>query len=116
MKKVWLVLIILLALPAFAQQTEEMKRRGLTDADFPRLHKLADNVYAYEMIRAPFQGARFTTDDLIVMTTDGVLVADAQGSPEDTARLIEEIRKLTDKPIKYVVIGSEHVDHTGGNA
>jgi cyclase len=116
MKKVWTVLFMLLASSLCAQQTEEMKRRGLTDKDFPRLHKLADNVYAYEMIRAPFQGARFTTDDLIVITTDGVLVADAQGSPEDTARLIEEIRKLTDKPIKYVVIGSEHVDHTGGNA
>ena len=116
MKRLWLVLIILLALPAFAQQTEEMKRRGLTDADFPRLHKLAENVYAYEMIRAPFQGARFTTDNLIVITSEGVLVADAQGSPEDTTRLVEEIKKLTKQPIKYVVIGSEHVDHTGGNA
>src|SRR5260370_41104814 len=116
MKKVWPILFMLLALPLFAQQTEEMKRRGLTDKDFPRLHKLADNVYAYEMLRAPFQGARFTTDNLIVITSEGVLVADAQGSPEDTARLIEEIGKLTDKPIKYVVIGSKHVDHVGGNA
>jgi glyoxylase-like metal-dependent hydrolase (beta-lactamase superfamily II) len=116
MKRVWIVLSLLLASAAFAQQTEEMKRRGLTDRDFPRLHKLTDNVYAYEMIRAPFQGARFTTNNLIVITSDGVLVADAQGSPEDTTRLVEEIRKLTNQPIKYVVIGSEHVDHTGGNA
>ena len=115
MKKVF-VLIMLLGLPGFAQQTEEMKRRGLTDTNFPRLHKLTENVYAYEMIRAPFQGARFTTDNLIVITSDGVLVADAQGSPEDTTRLIQEINKLTNQPIKYVVIGSEHVDHTGGNA
>ena len=116
MKRAWAVLFMLLASSAFAQQTEEMKRRGLTDSDFPRLHKLTDNVYVYEMIRAPFQGARFTTNNLIVITSDGVLVADAQGGPEDTARLIDEIRKLTDRPIKYVVIGSEHVDHTGGNA
>jgi glyoxylase-like metal-dependent hydrolase (beta-lactamase superfamily II) len=136
MKRMWLVLFILIASSSFpkfgeAQQatpaaaptapqsfpeTEEMKRRGLTNQTFPRIQKLTDNVYTYEMIRAPFQGARFTTNNLIVITKDGVLVADAQGSPEDTARLVQEIKKLTDQPIKYVVICSEHVDHTGGNA
>jgi glyoxylase-like metal-dependent hydrolase (beta-lactamase superfamily II) len=116
MQNVWTALFMLLASSAFAQQTEEMKRRGLTDRDFPRLHRLADNVYVYEMLRAPFQGARFTTNNLIVVTSEGVLVADGQGSPEDTARLVQEIGKLTGQTIRYVVIGSEHVDHTGGNA
>jgi len=111
-----LVCILVMALSSAAQQTEEMRRRGLTDRDFPRVHKLTETVYAYEMLRAPFQGARFTTNDLVVITTDGILVADAQGSPEDTARLIVEIKKLSAQPIKYVVIGSEHADHTGGNA
>jgi glyoxylase-like metal-dependent hydrolase (beta-lactamase superfamily II) len=106
------------AAPAAQQfpETEEMKRRGLTNQDFPRIQKIADNIYTYEMIRAPFQGARFTTNNLIVVTSEGVLVADAQGSPEDTTRLVQEIGKLTTQPIRYVVIGSEHVDHTGGNA
>jgi len=108
--------ILVMALSSAAQQTEEMRRRGLSDRDFPRIHKLTETVYAYEMLRAPFQGARFTTNNLVVITTDGILVADAQGSPEDTARLIEEIKKLSAQPIKYVVIGSEHADHTGGNA
>src|SRR5262245_5393944 len=111
-----LLFILIMASQSIAQQTEEMKRRGLTDSSFPRVHKLAENVYAYEMLRAPFQGARFTTNNLVVVTAEGILVADAQGSPEDTTRLIEEIKKLSDQPIKYVVIGSEHVDHTGGNA
>jgi glyoxylase-like metal-dependent hydrolase (beta-lactamase superfamily II) len=117
MKQVSALLFILtVALSSVAQQTDEMKRRGLTDRDFPRVHKLTENVYAYEMLRAPFQGARFTTNNLIVITSDGILLGDAQGSPEDTARLIEEVKKLSNQPIKYVVIGSEHVDHTGGNA
>jgi glyoxylase-like metal-dependent hydrolase (beta-lactamase superfamily II) len=102
--------------PQAFPETEEMKRRGLKNESFPRIQKLMDNVYTYEMIRAPFQGARFTTNNLIVITKEGVLVADAQGSPEDTTRLVQEIKKLTDQPIKYVVICSEHVDHTGGNA
>jgi glyoxylase-like metal-dependent hydrolase (beta-lactamase superfamily II) len=86
---------------------------GLERKRFPEGSQ--DNVYMYEMIRQPFQGEQFTTNNLIVITTDGVLVADAQGSPADTARLVEEIKKLTDQPIKYVVLGSEQIDHTGGN-
>jgi cyclase len=100
-------------------QTGDTNKRGLTDKDFPRVIKLADNVYAYEMIRPVTPGTdneRFTTNSLIVITSDGVLVADGQGSPADTQRLIEEIQKMTKQPIKYYVMGSEHGDHTGGNS
>jgi glyoxylase-like metal-dependent hydrolase (beta-lactamase superfamily II) len=116
MKRVWVVLFMLMATSVSFAQTADMQRRGLKDSDFPRVHKIADNVYIYEMIRAPFRGEQFTTNNLIVVTNEGVLVVDAQGSPADTTRLVDEIRKLTSQPVKYVVIGSEHVDHTGGNA
>jgi cyclase len=53
-------------------------------------------------------------NNLIVVTTDGVLVAESQGTVENTKRLVAEIAKLTPQPIKYVVVGSEHGDHTGG--
>jgi len=53
---------------------------------------------------------------MFVVTNDGVLVADAQGSPEATRGLLEAIRKVTPKPIKYVVVCSDHGDHTGGNS
>ena len=113
---------LLTAVTSFAQsqiQTGDANKRGLTDKDFPRVIKLADNTYAYEMIRPPTPGTnneRFTTNSLIVITTDGVLVADGQGSPADSTRLVEEIKKMTNQPIKYYVMGSEHGDHTGGNA
>jgi glyoxylase-like metal-dependent hydrolase (beta-lactamase superfamily II) len=45
-----------------------------------------------------------------------VLIADGQGTPDNTRRLVAEIARLTPQPIKYVVVGSEHGDHTGGNA
>ena len=112
------MLISSLALGQSKVKTGDTSKRGLTDKDFPRVTKLADNVYAYEMIRpvTPGTDERFTTNSLIVVTTDGVLVADGQGSPADTARLVEEIKKMTNQPIKYVVMGSEHGDHTSGNA
>src|SRR5262249_32370436 len=39
-----------------------------------------------------------------------------QGTVENATKLIAEIRRLTPQPIKYVVVGSEHGDHTGGDA
>jgi cyclase len=51
-----------------------------------------------------------------VVTDAGVLVADGQGDPAATRGLVQAIRRVTAQPIKYVVICSDHGDHTGGNA
>ena len=45
---------------------------------------------------------------------DGVLVIDA-AYEQSTDRLMEEIRKISDKPIKYLINTHHHADHTGGN-
>jgi glyoxylase-like metal-dependent hydrolase (beta-lactamase superfamily II) len=95
-------------------RTGDPAKRGLRETDFPRIQKLADGVYSYEQLRSA--GAeRFTTVSLIVVTSAGVLVADGQGSPEETKRLVDEVAKLTPIPIMHVVIGSDHGDHTAGN-
>src|SRR5205814_8231402 len=57
-----------------------------------------------------------TVNNLIVVTSDGVLVAESQGTVENTKLLLGEIAKITPQPVKYVVVGSEHGDHTGGIA
>ena len=53
---------------------------------------------------------------MFVVTDEGVLVADGQGSSTETRRLIETIATVTDQPITHVVICSDHGDHTAGNA
>ena len=96
-------------------RTGDPYKRGYTDADFPRIRKLAPDVYSYEQLRSA--GAeKFTTVSLFVVTGAGVLVADGQGSVAETQRLIAEIAKITPRPITHVVIGSDHGDHTAGNA
>ena len=50
-----------------------------------------------------------------VIGDDGVLVVDSFFYPDATRALVAEIRKLTDKPIRYVVNTHYHVDHTGGD-
>ncbi|MGE4278814.1 MAG: MBL fold metallo-hydrolase [Magnetospirillum sp.] len=44
----------------------------------------------------------------VVIGDDGVLIVDALATPVMAQRLIAEIRKVTDKPIKYVVLSHYH--------
>jgi glyoxylase-like metal-dependent hydrolase (beta-lactamase superfamily II) len=96
-------------------RTADPYKRGLTDADFPRVRELARGVYSYEQLRSAGE-EKFTTVSLFVVTSEGVLVADGQGSVEETRRLVDTIAGITDRPITHVVICSDHGDHTGGNA
>jgi glyoxylase-like metal-dependent hydrolase (beta-lactamase superfamily II) len=72
-----------------------------------------ENVYTFSDLHTG--GLGYLTNDMIVITTDGVLVADGQGNPDVTKKLVDAIRNITPQPIKYVVICSDHGDHTGGN-
>lgn len=89
--------------------------RGLTEDDFPRIRQLADGVYTYEALTGS-PDDRYTTNSLMVVTGDGVLVADGQGSPAETAGLVSAIGRLSDQPITHVIICSDHGDHTAGNS
>jgi len=53
---------------------------------------------------------------LVVIGRDGVLLADGQGSVQATQTMLDKIKTLTPLPVKWYVMGSEHGDHTGGNA
>ncbi len=113
------LLMVIAVLTAFAPQqvprTGDPVKRGYTDADFPRVQKLAEHVYSYEQLRSA-GSEKFTTVSLFVVTTEGVLVADGQGSMEETQRMVGEIARVTRHPITHIVIGSDHGDHTAGNA
>lgn len=108
---------LLVAAAAAAQpvvRTADPIARGLKESDFPRTIKVTDNVYTYEDFHAGDE--KFTTTNMFVITDEGVLVADGQGNPAATKGLVDAIAKVTPKPIKYVVICSDHGDHTAGNA
>src|SRR5215208_3802994 len=50
-----------------------------------------------------------------VIGDDGVLVVDAFFTPDAARALVAEIRRLTAKPIRYLVNTHYHADHTGGD-
>src|SRR5438132_9462163 len=82
-------------------RTGDPIKRGLREVDFPRTVKVADNIYTYEDFHAGDE--KFTTTSLFVVTNDGVLVADGQGSPAATKGLVDAIARTTPQPIKYVI-------------
>ena len=86
---------------------------GLNPSDFPQHRQLAPGVYVWTDIHP---SGLYTTNNLIVVTTDGVLVADGQRDSVTTRKMIDWIGTVTRQPIKIVVIGSEHGDHSGGHS
>ena len=105
--------VAMFAATASAQvRTADPIKRGFALTDFPRVVKLADNVYGYEEIRQP----GFTTVSLIVVGKNGVLIADGQGSAAATQAMLDHIKAITPLPVKWYVVGSDHGDHTAGNS
>src|SRR5262245_36429901 len=93
-------------------RTGDYTERGLKPGDFPRVRRLAEDVYTFEQIDPTKRVV--TVNNLFVVTRDGVLIAESQGTADNTRKLLAEVAKITSQPVKYVVIGSEHGDHTGG--
>lgn len=102
------------ALGADANRTADIAERGLTPSDFPRWHEIVPNVYAYEDTLTS-GGQTLTTNSLIVVTNDGVVIVDGQDNEAQGKALAASIKKITSQPVKYMIIASDHVDHVGGN-
>ena len=53
---------------------------------------------------------------MFVVTPEGVIVSDpvAYGRPTGGQAYLDEIRKITDKPIRYVIYSHHHFDHVAG--
>ncbi len=55
-----------------------------------------------------------TSNAGFVVTDEGVVVFDTLGTPALGDALLRHIRKITDKPIKYVTVSHYHADHIYG--
>jgi glyoxylase-like metal-dependent hydrolase (beta-lactamase superfamily II) len=53
---------------------------------------------------------------MFIVTKDGVIATDpvAYGRPTGGQQYIDEIKKITDKPIKYLIYSHHHYDHVAG--
>ena len=79
--------------------------------DNPEIAKLAEGVYA--RIVSP-DGNAVGNSGIIVLDRC-VLVFDTHFTPEAGRSLLEAVRSITPKPVRYVVNSHAHPDHTHGN-
>jgi glyoxylase-like metal-dependent hydrolase (beta-lactamase superfamily II) len=72
--------------------------------------KLADDLYVVALAKGVGGGnvAAYLTDEGVILVDDMF--------DRDYASIIEQVRSLTDKPIRYVLNTHQHDDHAGGNA
>jgi glyoxylase-like metal-dependent hydrolase (beta-lactamase superfamily II) len=75
-----------------------------------KLQQVGPGVYA--AIGGPMAGSNAG----FVIGDDGVLVIDTFFYPDAARALLGEIRRITDKPIRYVVNTHYHIDHVSGDA
>ncbi|MFB3921003.1 MAG: MBL fold metallo-hydrolase [Terriglobia bacterium] len=80
--------------------------------DVYEIKPVAEDVYA--AIARPHRPEN--ANSAIVILEDGVLVVDAASTPSSARALIEQIRRLTSKPVQYLVNTHFHWDHYWGNA
>jgi len=91
--------------------------QGRLGMDFtPGLVPITEDVYAYEgQLQLAGEEEILRVNSLVVVTDEGVLVADGQANPDEGRRLLGEIRKVTSLPVRFIVNASPHGDHTGSN-
>lgn len=78
----------------------------------PRKTEIAPGVYLFQTER--YGDVGLDGNSIAITTSDGVLVFDANGTPAASRAVIAEIRKITNQPVKYLVISHWHWDHWYG--
>lgn len=94
----FLSILLAAAAPAAAQPLFELK-------------PVVDGVYA-AIARPQF---KVNCNAAVILLDDSVLVVDTHSKPSAARALIEQVKKVTDKPIRFVVNSHFHWDHYQGN-
>lgn len=79
-------------------------------------HRVAPRVWYVQGAADPIslENQGFNSNAGFVVTDDGVVVFDTLGTPALGAALLAQIRRITDQPIRRVVISHYHSDHFYG--
>jgi glyoxylase-like metal-dependent hydrolase (beta-lactamase superfamily II) len=100
--------LVLLCLLVFSIATNSVSRCGATDAVKIEKVQIADGIYQF--ITAP-DGYVPNGNSVVIINDNDVLVFDTFTRPSSARTVVAEIRKLTNKPVRYVVNSHWHPDH-----
>jgi len=111
MKKFMLLVVLFVAFAA-------MGSLAMGEGTFrqPGLTKIAAGIYSYIDEKNPAPASSFGANAGIIVGRDGIVVVDTLISSKEAQRFINDIKAVSDKPIRYVVNTHSHLDHSLGNA
>src|SRR5688572_8800959 len=102
---------IFMTLLACAVLTTQLSSQGQPAAQAPQIEvkkvEGTENVYTFR---------NQNSQSMFIVTDDGVIVTDpvGYGRPQGGAQYLAEIRKVTDRPIRYLIYSHHHFDHIAG--
>lgn len=102
----WAMILLLLApAPSLAEKLETLP-----------VTRIAPNTYAVygHIDQLNTENRGFNGNAGFIVTDDGVVVIDALGTPLLGQRLLASIRRITDKPVRYLILTHNHPDHSYG--
>jgi glyoxylase-like metal-dependent hydrolase (beta-lactamase superfamily II) len=107
----WLCLFLGIAAWAFGQQAAAQ-----TAPQRPSLTPVSDGIFLVQGLSAlgSAENRNFISNASVIVTESSIVVVDALGAPALARELMEEIRRLTPKPISHVIVTHYHADHVYG--
>lgn len=78
----------------------------------PTRTEIAPGIHVFRT--APYGDVGLDGNSVAIISNDGVLVFDSNGTPAAAAAVLAEIRKLTSRPVRYIVNSHWHWDHWYG--
>src|SRR5208283_5393990 len=79
-------------------------------AEFASTADLADKIITFDSVGPDLYAftAEGDPNSGVIVGDDGVMVIDAQATPVMARQVIERVAKITDKPIRYVLLTHYH--------
>ena len=106
------ILVILLLCQSFSASAQsDIARMSGAGQDIRKV-MIADGIYQFMTMRDSYVRE---LNSVVIVNDNDVLVFDTNTRPSSARIILSEIRKLTDKPVRYVVNSHWHPDHWSGN-
>ena len=80
----------------------------------PNVRKIKDGIYVYVGNPRNSTDAARDSNAGIVITQEGVVLIDSGNNPTDSRAILDAVKKLTSKPVRYLILTEPHVDHYTG--
>lgn len=107
-------LVLLVSLFFFSQTLTADSKYPPTSVDM-EVQKVSQHVYYVQGVPGiASYNEGFISNAGFIVTTDGVVVFDALGTPSLAYKLVQKIRSITTQPIKKVIVSHYHADHIYG--